>query len=211
MRNLFKQFIFIIYMIESRKRKLAFSWTFIAILVFLSFYFDAQLVKAISLIRNDILTDFFMGITFVSSILIIFLFLTLLFIKEHKRKWILPLWLSMFLSVIISFLLKVTIQRTRPYVEGIVSVVGDLAKNSHLVWDFSFPSFQTMMVFSALPFLSKEFPRFKYVWVAFACLVALSRVYLGVHFLSDVLIGAMIGYLIGFFAFKWWVEKFKLY
>src|SRR3989304_6619936 len=159
---------------SSEKRNIALWGVFLAIVVLLSFYFDSQIVKAVSLIRNSILTDFFMGITFVSSILIVFLFLTLLFIKENKRKWILPLWLSLFLSVVISFLLKVAIQRTRPYVEGIVSVVGDLAKNSHLVWDFSFPSFQTMMVFSALPFLSKEFPRFKYVWVAFACLGALS-------------------------------------
>jgi len=198
-------------MITTKKRGLAFLWTFFAVIIFLSFYFDSQIVKAISLIRNSILTDFFMGITFVSSILIVFLFLTLLFIKENKRKWILPLWLSLFLSVVISFLLKVAIQRPRPYVEGIVSVVGDLAKNSHLVWDFSFPSFQAMMVFAAVPFLSKEFPKLKYVWIVFACLVALSRVYLGVHFFSDVLVGGIIGYLIGFFAFRWWTEKFRLY
>ena len=198
-------------MITTKKRGLAFLWTFFAVIIFLSFYFDSQIVKAISLIRNSILTDFFMGITFVSSILIVFLFLTLLFIKENKRKWILPLWLSLFLSVVISFLLKVAIQRPRPYVAGLVSIIGDLAKNSHLVWDFSFPSFQAMMVFAAVPFLSKEFPKLKYVWIVFACLVALSRVYLGVHFFSDVLVGGIIGYLIGFFAFRWWTEKFRLY
>src|SRR3989344_9368279 len=118
---------------EADKKRIAVTWVSIAILVFLSFYFDSQLVKAVSLVRTSILTDFFMGITFVSSLLIIFLFLTLMFIKENKRKWILPLWLSLGLSVVISFLLKVAIQRPRPYVEGIVSVVGDLAKNSHLV------------------------------------------------------------------------------
>ena len=198
-------------MITTKKRGLAFLWTFFAVIIFLSFYFDSQIVKAFSLIRNSILTDFFMGITFVSSILIVFLFLTLLFIKENKRKWILPLWLSLFLSVVISFLLKVAIQRPRPYVAGLVSIIGDLAKNSHLVWDFSFPSFQAMMVFAAVPFLSKEFPKLKYVWIVFACLVALSRVYLGVHFFSDVLVGGIIGYLIGFFAFRWWTEKFRLY
>ena len=192
------------------KKGLGLLWTFFAVIIFLSFYFDSQIVKAFSLIRNSILTDFFMGITFVSSILIVFLFLTLLFIKENKRKWILPLWLSLFLSVVISFLLKVAIQRPRPYVAGLVSIIGDLAKNSHLVWDFSFPSFQAMMVFAAVPFLSKEFPKLKYVWIVFACLVALSRVYLGVHFFSDVLVGGIIGYLIGFFAFRWWKEKFRI-
>ena len=195
----------------SEKRKIALVWTFLGIATLLSFYFDNEVVKLIFLIRNNILTDFFMGIAFVSSLLIIFIFLTLLFIKENKRKWILPLWLSLGLSVVISFLLKVAIQRPRPYISGVVSVIGDLAKNSHSVWNFSFPSFQAMMIFAAVPFLGKEFPKFKYLWIIFACLVALSRVYLGLHFLSDVIVGSIIGYLIGFFAFRWWKEKFRLY
>ncbi|MDP3992444.1 MAG: phosphatase PAP2 family protein [Nanoarchaeota archaeon] len=194
----------------SEKRSLVFLWILIAFAIFLSFYFDGQIVQLISLIRNSVLTDFFMGITFVSSILLIFLFLTLLFIKEKKRKWILPLWMSLGLSVIVSFLLKVSIQRQRPFELGLVSVIEGLAKNSHMVWNFSFPSFQAMLVFSAIPFLDKEFPKFKYVWIAFACLVAFSRVYLGLHFLSDVIVGSVIGYLIGFFIVKWWKEKFRL-
>lgn len=194
----------------SEKRSLVFLWILIAFAIFLSFYFDEQIVQLISQIRNSVLTDFFMGITFVSSILLIFLFLTLLFIKEKKRKWILPLWMSLGLSVVISFLLKVSIQRQRPFELGLVSVIEGLEKNSHRIWDFSFPSFQAMLVFSAIPFLSKEFPKFKYVWIAFACLVAFSRVYLGLHFLSDVIVGSVIGYLIGFFIVKWWKEKFRL-
>ncbi len=198
-------------MMASKKKRLASLWMSFALVILLSFYFDSQIVKVVSLVRNEILTDFFMGIAFVSSILIVFLFLTLLFIKENKRKWILPLWLSLFLSAAISFLLKVSLQRERPYQLGIVSIIGDLAKNVHGVWDFSFPSFQAMMVFAAVPFLSKEFPRFRYVWIVFACLVALSRVYLGLHFFSDVIVGSLIGYLIGFFALRWWKEKFRLY
>mgnify|MGYP001597438974 CR=1 FL=1 len=181
----------------SEKKGLVFRWFFLAVAVFLSFYFDSQLVKLFSLIRTAVLTDFFMGITFVSSVLILFLFLTLLFIRENKRKWILPLWLSIALSVIGSFLLKVSVQRARPYQIDLVTVVGDIASASHNIWNFSFPSFQAVLVFAALPFLGKEFPKFKYVWFVFAGLVALSRVYLGLHFVSDVLVGGLIGYGIG--------------
>ena len=73
------------------KMKLKFSlriWILIialfVLLISLSLYFDSEIVRGISSIRNNLLNDFFMGITFVSSILIIFLFLTLLFIKEKK-------------------------------------------------------------------------------------------------------------------------------
>ena len=195
--------------VGSRKRVLV--WVFLILITLVSFYFDSEIVKGISYLRNSILTNFFMGITFVSSILIVFLFLTLIFIKENKRKWLIPLWLSLGLSAVVGFLLKISIQRLRPYQVGIVPVVKSLAEASHNVWDFSFPSFQAMMVFAAVPFLEKEFPKFKWVWIIFACLVAFSRVYLGVHFMSDVLVGSMIGYIIGFFAFRWWKEKFRLY
>src|SRR3989338_989098 len=186
----------------SYKRKFILLYAFVIFILFLAFYFDNQITSIVFLIRNGILTDFFMGITFVSSILIIFLFLTILFIKENKRRWILPLWATLVFDIIIGFLLKITIQRHRPFELGLVSLINGLEKSSYYVWNFSFPSFQTMMVFSAIPFLSKEFPKFKYAWIAFACVVALSRVYLGVHFLSDVIAGALIGYLIGWFVVR---------
>jgi len=59
-----------------------------------------------------------------------------------------------------------------------------------------------MMAFCALPILTKEFPRLKYVWFLLAGLVAFSRVYFGLHFLSDVLAGGLIGYLLGYWVLK---------
>jgi undecaprenyl-diphosphatase len=64
-----------------------------------------------------------------------------------------------------------------------------------------------MMVFCTVPILSKEFPKFKYVWVVFASLVGLSRVYFGLHFMSDVIAGALIGYLIGMIVVGYEKEK----
>ena len=117
--------------------------------------------------------------------------------KEHKRKWILPLWFTLALSTIVSFILKVSVQRQRPFQLGIVSVLPILEKASHTIWNFSFPSNHAVLAFCAVPLLSKEFPKLKYIWVVLAGLIAFSRVYFGVHFLSDVLVGGAIGYLIG--------------
>ncbi len=179
-----------------KERKAVFKWIIFSLFMFLVFRLDSDIVAGISLIRNLVLNDFFIGITFFSSS-IIFIFLTVLFMQKNKKKWLLPLWLTMLVSVIISFLLKVSVQRIRPYQMELISILPGFESLAHSVWNFSFPSFQTMLVFSAVPFLSKEFPRFRYVWIIFASLVALSRVYLGLHFLSDVILGGLIGYLLG--------------
>ena len=172
----------------------------LAILCF--FYFDVTISQSFENIRNYLLTDLFMGITYVSSGVIIFFILTSLFLwKEHKRKYILPLWFTLALSVIVSFFLKIAIQRPRPYQMGVVSSL--LEGASHTIWNFSFPSFQAMLAFCAIPILSKEFPKLKNIWVIFAVLIAISRVYLGVHFMSDVLVGGLIGYLLGVFVLKY--------
>ena len=64
-----------------------------------------------------------------------------------------------------------------------------------------------MLVFCAIPILDKEFPKLKYFWIAFAVLVAFSRIYFGLHFLSDVIAGGLIGYLIGIFIVNLEKEK----
>src|SRR3989338_11601160 len=180
----------------------------VLLLALISFYFDSKIIEQISLLRNDYLNDFFLGITFISSEIIIFFFLTSLFLwKEHKRKWILPLWLTLGLSAIISFLLKISIQRLRPFQQNLVSIPEMLLSKSYEIWNFSFPSFQAMLVFCSLPILSKEFPKIKWAWIVFAFLVAFSRVYFGLHFLSDVIVGGILGYLIGALVIK--LEKKK--
>jgi len=171
------------------------------ILTLVSFIYDSEIISFISLLRSFYLDYLFISIAFASQSIIIFFVLTSLFLwQEHKRKWIFPLWLTLALSIIISYIVKVLIHRPRPFQAGVVSVLGlgvYLMKNSFLTWNFSFPSFQAMLVFSALPILDKEFPKFKYIWMIFACFVALSRVYFGLHYMSDVIAGAIIGYLLG--------------
>lgn len=166
--------------------------------MFTSLRFDAEISKIISMIRIQQLDSFFLGLTFWSSEIIIFFVLTSFFLwSENKRKWIAPLWFTLFLSVMASFLLKISIQRLRPFQQEIVSTLPVLLNENYMTWNFAFPSFQAMLVFCAVPILSKEFPKFKYAWIFFAVLVAFSRVYFGLHFMSDVIAGGLIGYLLG--------------
>jgi undecaprenyl-diphosphatase len=176
------------------------------ILALITFIYDSQIIEFTQSFQNIQLDYLFISVAFASNILLIFFFLTSLFLwKEHKRRWILPLWLSGTISIAISYILKISVHRLRPFqkepIETFTTVLYFM-KDNYYTWNFSFPSFQSMFVFSSLPILTKEFPRFKYVWLIFASLVAFSRVYFGAHYLSDVMAGAIIGYLIGYIIVK---------
>lgn len=181
---------------------LSLIFALIATFVFISIKFDIQISNFFVSLRTPLLTDILTPLTFISSGLIVGLFIIFIFLwTPRKREWILPLGLTCFLSAVIAFLLKIGIQRARPFDQGInaISLVIDTASGW---WNYSFPSFRTLIVFAVLPILQKEYKKFKYIWIIFAVIVGFSRVYFGMHFLSDVIAGAIIGYLIGLFVLK---------
>jgi undecaprenyl-diphosphatase len=63
--------------------------------------------------------------------------------------------------------------------------------------DFSFPSGHAAGVFAFAAFVALRWPRWGAPALAFAALVAASRVVLGVHYPSDVLAGALLGAAVG--------------
>ena len=63
---------------------------------------------------------------------------------------------------------------------------------------YSFPSNHSLNNFAAAFFFYKLYPNLKIPLFIAASLIALSRVYLGVHYPSDILGGAIIGSAIGY-------------
>lgn len=177
------------------------------ILSILAFLYDKEIVRFIASSRSDFLDYMFLSVTFASNAYIIFFFLTTLFLwNNNHRRWVLPLWFTSFFAIAISYLLKIIVARPRPFqaIKGlsVLQIAFHFMRNNFNTWNFSFPSFQALLVFSALPVLNKEFKKFRYIWFVFACLVGFSGVYFGVHYLSDVITGAIIGYLIGLLMIK---------
>jgi undecaprenyl-diphosphatase len=194
-------------MVMGKKENLALLILFSLALIF-SLLFDQGFSRFFASLRNNFLTEILLGVTFMSSQVIIFFFLTSLFLwREHKRRWIFPLWASLIASLFVSFVLKISIERLRPFQSGVVSLPKILESFSYSTWDFSLPSGHAVLAFSAIPILAMEFPKFKKVWIALAILIGLSRVYFGLHYLSDILIGGAIGLWIGFLMVKLETKK----
>jgi len=94
-------------------------------------------------------------------------------------------------------LLKEFFQRPRPC-NALPDVLIPVGCNG----SFSFPSNHAINNFAAAVFFSKLYPRYKTILFIAASLVAVSRVYLGLHYPSDIIAGAAIGMAFGYlFAF----------
>jgi len=167
-------------------------WILLIAVLFLviSFFFDKPIFDFIVLNGNSLLDMFFGWMSHFGSLFVVMLVVTSLFLWEEKKKdWIPILWSSFIISFVLSAILKLLVARLRPY--GIVpfSFLGAI--------NYSFPSSHAAVAFSLLPILNKEFPKLKWFWILFAVFVSYGRIYLGLHYPSDVIAGALIGYIIG--------------
>lgn len=127
------------------------------------------------------------------AIAILFPFLVLFFIKEKKRALIIfaIAFFSVLLADGITNAVKELIGRERPCnVFGNVNLLVGCSKS------FSMPSGHATNGFAfAIPFLLMTRNRLKYLFLFIAVLVAFSRVFVGVHYPLDVIVGAGVGSL----------------
>jgi membrane-associated phospholipid phosphatase len=88
--------------------------------------------------------------------------------------------------------IKLVVERSRPPLAepGLQPAVS-------LPGDYSFPSGHAATAFAAAAAVAVCYPRLRWAVLGLAALVALSRVYLGVHFTTDVVAGAALGTAIG--------------
>ena len=163
-------------------------------------------------IRSDFLNPIMKVLTHSGDkgILLIVLILALLFIPRTRAIGIMSTISIVIEALLNNVLLKNLIARTRPYdeIEGLINLVGRQS-------DYSFPSGHTGAAFAVagamlvvalfgLPMIEKtgEFKRedpsltFKLISVIlimYATLLAFSRMYVGVHYPTDVLCGLLLG------------------
>lgn len=139
--------------------------------------------------------DFLMpAITHLASagILWIVVAVVLLCIRKYRKNGYMLVLALVFCFLIANILLKPLISRVRPYdVNTLVELlIGELS-------DGSFPSGHTTVSFAAATVLLYTDKRMGIPAVILAALIGFSRLYLYVHYPSDVLGGLLIGVLLG--------------
>ena len=85
-------------------------------------------------------------------------------------------------------MIKTVVDRDRPY-----QVLADVRLIDQRPTSGSFPSGHTASAFAGALAASRLFPAVRVAWWALAAAIGVSRVYVGAHWPSDVLAGALIG------------------
>lgn len=143
---------------------------------------------------NDYLTSIFIFFTDIGYAGLIWLAISIiLLVKKDTRSIGKMCLISFFLTlIIVDFGMKSVFARERPY--DVISQVQLLIGRQ---LQYSFPSGHSSLSFSVAVVIFKELPRkFGIPALILATLISISRIYLGVHYPSDVIFGALFGSII---------------
>ncbi len=129
--------------------------------------------------------------------------LILLIIKFKKQSWLLILLIILLIVMsdqLASGILKPLTQRLRPsHQPGLENILHYV--NNYRGGLYSFPSSHASNFFAWITYLciitTKKMKWFPYLLIPVAILVSYSRVYLGVHYPSDIFCGALLGAFLG--------------
>ncbi|WP_243129181.1 phosphatase PAP2 family protein [Hathewaya massiliensis] len=137
--------------------------------------------------------DFLMPkITYLGSIPFSYIFCAALLCIPNKttRNIGLKCSISLVISSIVAIIIKKTINRERPFL-----ILKNLNIKKIHIDAYSFPSGHTTMAFSIGIMLSLCLPHLDYIFILLSLAVGISRMYIGVHYPTDVIMGMIIGTL----------------
>ena len=155
---------------------------------------DVILLKLVNVTAKNSLFDLFMPVITLggSFYLVITAGLTIAFFVKKEKVYFAGSFVAvMFISLYAYRFMKVFFERQRPvFSHEWVNIIGFPLES------YSFPSGHSTIAFTWAVFMSLKYPRGRIYYLTIAGLVAFSRVYMGVHYPSDVFAGAILGSLI---------------
>lgn len=131
-------------------------------------------------------------LTYLGSHLAVILFILISLIVTRQRKIFRHLLLLYAIQSAIIYGLKFLLRRERPLF--FLEMASKLSKGPGEILDPSFPSAHTALSFMMATVLSHWFPRYRMVFYPLAGFIGWTRIYLGLHYPTDILAGALLGY-----------------
>jgi undecaprenyl-diphosphatase len=168
--------------------------------ILIAFYdYDCRLFQGINRhFDKKILNLFFRNITHVGGarFTIITVLLLLIFTTDQTRMTALSSALALTLSHLPVHFIKKMYPRKRPYV-----ILENTKFPSNPLQDHSFPSGHTTAIFSVIVPFVLLVPTLFFVLFPLAFIIGVSRIYLGLHYPTDIMAGGILGFTCGVISF----------
>lgn len=163
---------------------------------------DSTLFTAINHLPHNLFSDylfaFFSGIGTWGIVWIVIGIVLFIWEELKDKKGLIALAVAcLFIILFVDGGLKNFIKRPRPEFSIEKAIVVFDRRGT-----YSFPSGHTALAFAAAYILAKEHKKWSRWYYLLAFLIAFSRIYLGKHYPSDVIVGAFFGFLIGIISLK---------
>jgi len=175
-------------------------WGLLGLMLFLIILkYDLAISLAINSLRSPRLDSIMFFVEKISMGVIVIV--PLVFVLMGKKWGKLRNWtVSLLGAYAITLLLKIIVARARPFSLGL-NTPAELVDPAYSKWDFSFPSNHASTAFSSFFFIPSGIWRLS--WLLISVVIIFSRVYFGLHYLSDVVAGAAIGLGVSYLASKY--------
>ena len=130
------------------------------------------------------------SMTYLGSFPFMFIFCTATFLFHIAMLHTMAItaMISITISTGIGKILKVTVTRLRPFIK-----IPNLNIKKIGIDKYSFPSGHTTGAFSLAVIIALYYPIFGFITIPLALCVGISRIYIGVHYPTDVIVGIFIG------------------
>lgn len=139
------------------------------------------------------------------AVYLIFAFAILLFLEIKNRKLLVNAVVSSVGVYSLKYLITLFYFRPRPFAVNNVNLLIEHAKNA------SFPSNHAAISFAIATSIFLYNRKYGVIALVMAAFISLSRVFVGVHYISDIVAGALIGAIASYAAFYLikWLSKTK--
>lgn len=160
--------------------------------------FQLEIIRQIQKLHSNFLNNIVEGITFLGEMTVVIAIIAFVYFIYDKKIGQRVVYISLF-SMLVNNVIKLSVKASRPIGEpGIESIRVETAGG------YSFPSGHSQNSATLLTWLALIIKKhwFKVLSIILILLIMFSRLYLGVHYPIDVIVGPLLGFGISMILFK---------